>query len=102
MLLATLYALLWPDPAGAGSGPPGADKLVHALLFGALAVTTRWRFGPALTGLALVAAYAVLSELVQGALLPSRSGDAYDVVADGLGAIAGWVAVGRTSPRVGS
>ena len=71
---------------------PGSDKVVHALLFGALAATTWWRFR---TGLALVAAYAVLSEVVQGVLLSTRSGDPYDVVADLLGAAAGWLVARR-------
>ena len=85
-------------PAVAGDGPfPGSDKVVHALLFGALAATTRWRFGPGLLGLGLIAAYAGLSEVVQGELLSTRSGDAYDVVADLLGALVGWLL-----PRRGS
>lgn len=68
---------------------------MHALLFAALAATTRWRFGPGLLGLGLVAAYAVLSEVVQGTLIGTRSGDGYDVVADLLGATAGWLLARR-------
>ena len=74
---------------------PGADKVVHLLLFAALAATTRWRFGSAGVGLAAVAAYAVLSEVVQARVLPERSGDAYDVVADLVGAAAGWLLARR-------
>lgn len=72
---------------------------MHALLFGALAATTRWRFGPGLLGLGLVAAYAVVSEVVQGVLLSTRSGDPYDVVADLLGAAAGWLLARRLLAR---
>lgn len=72
-----------------------ADKVVHLALFALLAFTTRWRFGPVVTGLAAVAAYAVASELVQGALLRERSGDVYDVVADLVGVALGWVAARR-------
>jgi VanZ family protein len=95
--------LFWPDPAGVGSGPPGADKVVHAVLFGALAASARLRFGGARRVLAAVLAYAVVSELVQALLLPRRSGDLLDVVADVLGALAGWWLAGRWQrPPAGS
>ncbi len=68
-------------------------------MFAALAATTRWRFGgrPALLG--AVVGYAVLSEVAQGALLSGRSGDPYDVVADVLGAVAGWLVASRWTSR---
>jgi VanZ family protein len=94
----SLYVLFTPRAAGDGLFPY-ADKVVHALLFAALAGTTRWRFGPVVAGLAAVAAYAVVSELVQGVLLSSRSGDPYDVVADLLGAAAGWLLATRLLTR---
>ena len=94
--------LFWPDPAGAGSGPAGADKLVHAGLFALLAATTRLRFGGPRPGrsadLALLvglAGYAALSELVQARLLSNRSGDVGDLVADLAGVAAGWWLAGR-------
>ena len=89
VVLLSLYVLFVPQPVGP-AGPPGADKVVHALLFAALAVTTRIRFGPAVRLLAFLAVYAVGSELVQAVVLPDRSGDAYDVVADLVGASVGW------------
>ena len=83
-------------PRGVGTPLlPGADKVVHLLLFAALAATTRWRFGSAGARLGAVVAYAVLSELVQARVLPERSGDAYDVVADLTGAAAGWLLTRR-------
>jgi VanZ family protein len=83
--------LFWPT--GGGDPPfPGADKVVHLLLFALLAATARWRFGSASWLLAAVAGYAVVSEVVQGAALADRSGDAYDVLADLLGAVLGWLA----------
>ena len=91
MLVVSLYVLFTPRTGGEGLFP-GSDKVVHALLFGALAATTWWRFT---TGLAFVAAYAVLSEVVQGVLLSTRSGDPYDVVADLLGAGIGWLLARR-------
>ena len=94
VLLLSLYVLFWPDPAG-GSGLPGADKVVHVVLFGLLAATVRLRFGDHRGLLVVVAAYALLSELVQGLLLAERSGDVGDVVADLVGAAAGWWLSGR-------
>ena len=70
---------------------PEFDKVVHGGLFLLLAVTTRWRFGPRLGLLATVAAYAVLSEIVQAVLLPDRSGDPFDALADTTGALLGWL-----------
>ena len=93
VVLLSLYVLFVPQPVGP-AGPIGADKVVHALLFAALAVTTRIRFGPAVRLLVVVATYALGSELVQAVVLPDRSGDVYDLVADLVGASAGWWAVG--------
>ena len=64
---------------------PQADKVVHVLVFlvpVAVALLAGLR-PPAVV--ALFAAQAVVSEVVQGALLPARSGDAVDVVADLVG-----------------
>ena len=94
MLLVSVYVLFWPRQGGATLFEH-SDKVVHAVLFGLLAVTTRWRFGGRPALLAAVAAYAVLSEVVQGVLLPERSGDALDVVADLVGAAVGWAALRR-------
>ena len=96
MVVVSLVVLF--APSGGGASPfPGSDKVVHLLLFAALAATTRWRFGPVVVGLLVVAAYAVLSEVVQGLALPRRSGDVLDVLADLAGAAAGWVAAGRVA-----
>ena len=45
--------------------------------------------------LAWVLAYAVVSELVQALLLTERSGDLLDVLADAVGAAAGWALARR-------
>ena len=96
MVVVSLVVLF--APSGGGASPfPGSDKVVHLLLFAALAATTRWRFGPVVVGLLVVAAYAVLSEVVQGLALPRRSGDVLDVLADLAGVAAGWVAAGRVA-----
>lgn len=94
MLLLSLYVLFTPRAAGEGLFPY-ADKVVHLTLFALLAGTARWRFGAASAALLGVAAYAVLSEVVQATLLPARSGDPYDAVADLLGVAAGWLLARR-------
>jgi hypothetical protein len=99
MVVVSLVVLFAPSSGGAGSPFPESDKVVHLLLFAGLAATTRWRFGPSLSGLAAVAVFAVLSELVQAGVLPSRSGDPLDVVADLAGTALGWVLVGRALSR---
>lgn len=81
-------ALYWPRGVSGGD-VPGADKVVHLLLFAAVAATgvragvpVRWLAG-------LLAAHAVCSELAQHWLLPLRSGDPWDAVADLVGAAVG-------------
>jgi hypothetical protein len=94
VLLLSLYVLFTPRTGGEALFPY-ADKVVHLGLFALLAATTRWRFG---RGLWAVVAYAVGSELVQGMLLSTRSGDAYDVVADLVGVAAGWLLAPASAP----
>jgi len=96
-VLASLVVLFAPS-AGGMSPFPGSDKVVHLLLFAGLAFTTRWRFGPVAFGLAAVAGYAALSEVVQAFALPGRSGDPYDVLADLAGAGLGCL-LARHLPR---
>jgi hypothetical protein len=83
--LAVLYA---PRAPSAGS-VPGLDKVVHAAVFAAVAWAAL-RCGAArwVVGLVLVA-HAVLSEVLQHVLLPARSGDPRDVVADVVGVVLG-------------
>jgi VanZ family protein len=94
----SLYVLFAPT-AGGPALFAGSDKLVHLVLFALLAATARGRFGPAVSVLVAVAVYAVASELVQGALLDSRSGDPYDVLADLLGTLIGWRVAGHLLGR---
>ena len=91
MVLISLVVLFAPS-AGGVAPFPGSDKVVHVLLFAGLAASTRWRFGSAVVGLACVAAYAGLSEVIQAVALPGRSGDPVDVLADLVGAVVGWFA----------
>ncbi len=96
-MLLSLYVLFTPRSGGDGLFY-GSDKVVHLVLFGLLAATTRWRFGAVTTALVAVAAYAPVSELVQGLLLTTRSGDPWDVLADLVGVAGGWL-LARRLPR---
>jgi hypothetical protein len=94
-----------------GGGPPlfpNADKVVHLVVFlvpVALALLAGFRRSVVVL---VFAGQAVLSEVVQALLLPHRSGDVLDVVADLTGVALGVlvaVAVGRVlgrGPREGS
>lgn len=64
--------------------PPGSDKVIHFLLFAAPAFLLR-RVTPRWWPIWLLALHAPISELVQWAWVPNRSGELLDVVADLLG-----------------
>ncbi len=88
-----LAALYWPRVDVTGP-VASSDKVVHALLFAVPVIVASlammgWRW-PAL----LLALHAPVSELVQHLLLPGRSGDPLDIVADLVGVALG-VAVAR-------
>ena len=97
-----LVVLYSPD----GGGPPPfaqADKVVHLLVFlvpVALAVVAGFRRRVVV---AVFAAQAVLSEVVQGLFLPHRSGDVLDAVADltgvALGVLVGTWLLGALQSR---
>jgi VanZ family protein len=95
LALVVSVVLLFAPSGGGAPSVPGLDKVVHAAIFLSLAGTARWRFGPHPRLLGAVVGYAVVSEVVQAALLSQRRGDPYDVVADVVGAVAGWLLAGR-------
>lgn len=71
------------------SGPPNSDKLVHALLFAALAAAaTLAGFLRLHTAVGLLA-YAAVSEVLQQALPIHRSGSPWDFAADAVGVAIG-------------
>jgi VanZ family protein len=73
--------------------PPGTDLLVHAGVFGLVTWTARLAGLPVRWVVAALLAHALLSEVVQETVLPARSGDPVDLVADVLG-----VAIGAGLP----
>ena len=93
--LVILYA-----PSGGGAGPfPQSDKAVHAVVFlvpALLAVLVTRR--PALVATVFVA-HAMVSEVVQGTLLPLRSGDPWDAAADTVGVVIGVLVAVRLLRR---
>lgn len=87
-----LLALYLPGSPEPSFDLPGADKIVHVLLFG----VPVWLIGR-LTGrvwlvAGIFAAHAVVSELIQYWFIPYRSGDPLDLLADlsGIG-VAVWL-----------
>lgn len=88
MLAISLLVLFSPGSA-VPSGPPNSDKLVHFLLFAALALTSRLAGIGMLASIAWVLAYAALSEVLQTLLPIQRSGSLWDVVADAAGMAVG-------------
>ncbi len=100
LLAAHLAALYWPRVDLQGP-VTWTDKVVHVLLF--LAPTVAGLLAgvrPAYV-VGLLALHAPVSELVQHYLLPNRSGDPWDAVADLSGVVLGVtsVVVGRALRR---
>jgi hypothetical protein len=98
-------AILFAPASDVPSAPPGVDKVVHGLLFLALALTGRWAgIRQAVLGVALIG-YAVVSELVQGLSPLDRSMSVGDWLADSIGVVAGlalWALILRRRAAPGS
>ncbi|HRW17389.1 MAG TPA: VanZ family protein [Dermatophilaceae bacterium] len=89
-----LVALYWPRVEVPLDVPALSDKVAHLLLFGvpvALAMAALRRPWPVV---GLLAVHAPVSEWLQATLLPGRSGDWRDAVADlvgvAVGVLVGW------------
>ena len=91
-------AVLFAPADDVPSAPPGVDKVVHLLLFAALAGSGRWAGARAgVLGLLLVG-YGALSEVVQGLSALERSASVADWIADVVGVLVGllaWAWAGR-------
>lgn len=85
-----LYGIYAPSQPGPALFT-GADKVFHLVSF-ALVMGTGMLAGIRARWLALaLIAHAVVSELIQHLLLPNRSGDPLDVLADATGIALGWL-----------
>ncbi|NEA31146.1 VanZ family protein [Streptomyces sp. SID13031] len=81
-----------PHQAGSDVDFPYSDKLAHLFLFGSVAYFGLRSGVPAHWLLPVIAANAVISEVVQYFWLPFRSGDPFDTVADLCGlALGAWL-----------
>jgi VanZ family protein len=90
--LVQLYGLYSPRQAGPDPGIPYSDKIAHFLMFAAVAYLGLRVGVPARWLLAALVVQAIGSEFVQHYLLPQRSGDPFDSLADLLGVAAGtWL-----------
>ena len=78
----------------AGFAVPGLDKAIHVAVFALPAFLAVWRGRSAWWALPF-AVHAPVSELVQHAWVPLRTGDPVDVVADLAGVVLGVVAARR-------
>jgi hypothetical protein len=96
---AVSLVVLFAPGSDVPTAPAGTDKVVHVLLFAALAGTgARAGIGRRYLVVGLLA-YAVGSELAQSALAAlGRSGSAWDAMADGAGTLLG-LAIGNRRVR---
>jgi hypothetical protein len=92
-------AVLFAPASDVPSAPAGVDKVVHGLLFAALAVSGRWA-GVARGALGvLLVGYATVSELVQELTPLGRTASIGDLLADVVGLLAGLLLWERLTRR---
>jgi hypothetical protein len=90
-------AVLFAPASDVPGAPPGVDKIVHATLFAALALSGRWA-GIGRTALApALVLYAAVSEVLQGMI--GRDAAVGDWVADVVGLLLGLLIWQLTSDR---
>jgi hypothetical protein len=90
--------VLYAPRAPATPGPVWIDKVVHLIIFAAVGVSAVWAGLPRGPVLGLLLVHAGVSEVVQGTLLPDRSGDVYDALADAVGVLLAWILLHRVVP----
>jgi hypothetical protein len=96
----SLVALFAPGSDVPG-GPPFSDKVVHAALFGLVALTGLRAGVPATRLVVALLTYAVVSEVLQASLPIGRDGSVGDVAADAVGVGLGVLVVLSRSSRRG-
>ena len=92
-------AVLFTPGSDVPSAPPGVDKLVHASLFAALALSGRWAGVQRTPLIALLVLYGAGSEVVQGLTPLDRSASVADWLADVAGVLLGSFAWDLRSRR---
>ncbi len=98
LLLLLSLAVLFAPASDVPLAPPGVDKVVHAVLFAALAASGRWAGIGSRVLAPLLIGYAALSEALQGLAVVGRSVSLADWVADVVGVLVGlalWASAAR-------
>jgi hypothetical protein len=93
-------AVLFMPPSGVPSAPQGVDKVIHASLFAALALSGRWAGGAQAVLAGALVGYAAVSEIVQSMI--GRDAAVGDLLADVVGLLVGllaWQWVTRRATR---
>ncbi|MDT0214618.1 VanZ family protein [Rothia sp. ARF10] len=97
-------AVVYAPSAGGAPGVPHLDKLVHASVFALPVLLGLLARLPLVPVVVVMALHAPVSEVLQGTLLPQRSGDPWDAVADlvgvALGAVVATVVLRRSRAGV--
>jgi VanZ family protein len=101
LTISTIAALiiLFTPASGVPSGFQHSDKIIHFLLFAALAYSSRFAGIRVTRTAAWTIAFAVASEILQAVLPLGRTGGVDDALFDALGVAAGLVIAARTLPR---
>ncbi|MEO7351013.1 MAG: VanZ family protein [Marmoricola sp.] len=94
----SLVVLFSPGP-NVPSGVPISDKVIHFLLFAALAATGRLAGMTTLRLAVGLVAYAGVSEILQTVLPIHRDGDIRDALADTLGVLTGLAVLAAARRR---
>lgn len=84
------------------SGFPHADKITHLLMFAVLAACSRYARIPPVVTVVWLAAYGVLTEVLQATVAVRRSGSFWDWVADLVGVAVGLAVAAAIGRRVRS
>lgn len=87
--VAVQLVVLYAPRAPSTGGVPGVDKAVHLTIFGLVAWSGLRAGVPGRPLVVLLLVHAVVSELLQHFVLPHRSGDPLDAVADATGVAVG-------------
>jgi VanZ family protein len=93
VLLAVHLGVLYAPDTGGAPPFPNFDKIVHATTFASVVLAGLAAGLAARWWVPVVSAHALVSELVQHWLLPHRTGDVTDVLADLVGVAVGVLAV---------
>lgn len=99
--LVVLYAPRAPSTDQVPLVGPVVDKAVHLAVFALVAWAGRWARVRVGLLAALLLAHAVVSELLQHWVLPHRSGDPLDALADAAGVLVGLLLAARPGRRRG-